>query len=222
MEAGGPAQERRFQMFARVMSVRSLPRNFDPQASTPVLLGGLRKIAGFRGVCLLRQLGFTKSHFVSLWDSFEAARSMDAQLEAQLGPPPFPPDNDDLYQVIDVVTGREGPSDAAVAWVAFFDGLRSKEELAARDRAREERIKPATRDLPGVVAQYVLRRPEGDGEMIVVLATSVEAIEAGNRAVLGSELLPGEDPALLIGPDRVEIHHVAAYETAPAPLEAAR
>jgi len=209
-------------MFARVISVRSLPRNFDPQASTPVLLSALRKIPGFRGVCLLRQIGFSKSHFVSLWDSPEAARSMDAQLEARLGPPPFPPDNDDLYEVIDVFTGRAAPSEAAVAWVAFFDGLRSKAELAARDRAREERIKPATRDLPGVVTAYVLRRPEGDGDMIVVLATSVEAIEAGNRAVLGTELLPGEDPALLIGPDHVEIHHVAAYETAPAQPEAAR
>ncbi len=208
-------------MFARVISVRSLPRNFDQQASTPVLLSGLRQIAGFRGICLLRQMGFSKSLFVSLWDSPEAARSMDAQLEARLGPPLFPPDNDDLYEVIDVFTGRAAPSEAAVAWVAFFDGLRSKAELAARDRAREERIKPVTRDLPGVVAEYVLRRPQGDGDMIVVLATSIEAIEEGNRAVLDTELLPGEDTALLIGPDHVEIHHVAAYETAPAQLEAA-
>ena len=36
-------------------------------------------------------------------------------------------------------------------------------------------------------------------------------LDAIARAVMSTELLPGEDPALLPGPDRIEIHHVIGY-----------
>ena len=47
--------------------------------------------------------------------------------------------------------------------------------------------------------------------VIVTLATSVETLDAAQRAVMATELTPGEDPALLPGPDRVEIHRVTGH-----------
>jgi len=46
---------------------------------------------------------------------------------------------------------------------------------------------------------------------VITLATSVEALDATARTVMSTELMPGEDPALLSGPDRIEIHHVTGY-----------
>ena len=57
----------------------------------------------------------------------------------------------------------------------------------------------------------MLRAPDS-GAVIITLATSVEAIDALQRAVMSTQLLPGEDPALLGGPDGVELHQVADYQ----------
>ncbi len=44
------------------------------------------------------------------------------------------------------------------------------------------------------------------------------ALEAVSEAVMSTKLLPGEDPALLPGPDRITLLRVAAYRAAvPAP-----
>jgi hypothetical protein len=92
----------------------------------------------------------------------------------------------------------------------YFDGPRAPEIAAAADRAGRERIWPAVSGLDGLTGVYVLRR--GDlGAVIITLATSVETLDAAARATLSTELLPGEDPALLPGPDRIEIHHVTGY-----------
>jgi len=48
----------------------------------------------------------------------------------------------------------------------------------------------------------------------------VETLDAIARAVMSTELMPGEDPALLPGPDRIEIHHVTGYHP-PAAVPAA-
>ena len=70
-----------------------------------------------------------------------------------------------------------------------------------------QRIWPAIHGLSGLVGVYVLRG--GDlSSVVVTLATSVETLDAAQRAVMATELMPGEDPALLPGPDRVEIHRI--------------
>ena len=69
------------------------------------------------------------------------------------------------------------------------------------------RIWPAIRGLSGLVGVYVLRGRDLSS-VVVTLATSVETLDAAQRAVMATELAPGEDPALLPGPDRVEIHRV--------------
>ena len=88
-----------------------------------------------------------------------------------------------------------------------FDGPRAPEQAAAEDLAGRQRIWPAIRGLSGLVGIYVLRGSDLSS-VIVTLATSVETLGAAQRAVMATELTPGEDPALLPGPDRVEIHRI--------------
>ncbi|HEX7308884.1 hypothetical protein [Lentzea sp.] len=93
------------------------------------------------------------------------------------------------------------------AQLTYFDGPRSPEQLAAADFAAGNRIAPAAGAVPGVLRTYVLRRADG-GEVVVTIAESEQALADAQKAVLGTALLPGEDPALLPGPDRVEIYPV--------------
>jgi hypothetical protein len=73
------------------------------------------------------------------------------------------------------------------------------EPIAAADLAGRQRIWPAVRGISGLVGLSVLRAPDL-GTIVIIGATSAEALEAAQRAELGTELMPG--------PDRVEIHHV--------------
>jgi hypothetical protein len=85
-----------------------------------------------------------------------------------------------------------------------FDGPRSAEWSAAYDRAGEHRIWPATRDLPGLVEVFGGHAPDG-ARFAVTVAESVEALEAAGIAIMSTELLPGEDPAQLTGPDSMAV-----------------
>jgi hypothetical protein len=74
-----------------------------------------------------------------------------------------------------------------------------------------ERIWPAIRHLDGLAGVYVLRGHDR-GSIVITLATSVEELDASGRAAMATRLLPGEDPALLGGPDDIEIHQVTSYQ----------
>ncbi|WP_410871501.1 hypothetical protein [Nocardia sp. A7] len=87
--------------------------------------------------------------------------------------------------------------------ILWFDQPRTATELAAVDFARANRINPAVAEVPGLLDYYELRRADGSG-MVIGIAETEEALHAVRAAVLATELLPGEDPALLPGPDRVE------------------
>ncbi|MFF0541378.1 hypothetical protein ACWEVD_12960 [Nocardia thailandica] len=93
------------------------------------------------------------------------------------------------------------------AHLLHFDRPRSAEELAAGDFAVEHRIRPLLAGVPGLLEYIELRRDDGTG-VVIGLAESESALSAARDAVMGSALLPGEDPALLPGPDRVEIYPV--------------
>jgi hypothetical protein len=93
------------------------------------------------------------------------------------------------------------------AQLTYFDRPRSPEQLAAEDFANSERIKPAALAVPGNIRTYVLRRDDGS-EVVVSIAETEQALIDTQKAILGSTLLPGEDPALLRGADRVEIYPV--------------
>ena len=116
----------------------------------------------------------------------------------------------EIYEVVD--TG-EGPAPAqapAYARLMYFDGPRAPEQAVAEDLAGRQRIWPAMRGIDGLVGAYVLRGRDLRG-VVITLATSVETLDAIARTVMSTELLPGEDPALLPDPDRIEIHHVTGY-----------
>lgn len=97
------------------------------------------------------------------------------------------------------------------AQIAYFDGPRSAELVAANERAGRERIMPAILGDPQLcathVATFVLRQPDGT-EAVVVIAETEEALDRGRQIIMSTELLPGEDEALLPGPDRSERYEV--------------
>jgi hypothetical protein len=97
------------------------------------------------------------------------------------------------------------------AQLVHFDGPRSAELVAAADRAGRERIEPAIAADPQLqtshVATYVLGHPDG-GQVVVILADDEAALHHANDVISATTLLPGEDPALLPGPDRVDVYQV--------------
>jgi hypothetical protein len=93
------------------------------------------------------------------------------------------------------------------AQLTYFDGPRTPEQVAAADFAIRERITPAVYEVAGGIRTYRLRRPDGT-EVVVSIAESEQALLNAQKAIMATELLPGEDPALLPGPDRVELYPV--------------
>jgi hypothetical protein len=201
--------ERSQKMYARIMTA-SLPQDLPFEAEEPRFLEALQEVPGFEGVLLQQQVGSQKGMFVSFWASLDQLRSMEKELGSRIGPPSFPSNTDDAYEVVDMSAGSEADSRPAFAWAGSFERL-SEAQMAAHDRAARERIKPLVERLPGVVAAYSLRTLERDTALELVLSTSVEAIEAGNQAINSMELFPDEDSGLLTGPDTVEIYRVGKH-----------
>lgn len=107
----------------------------------------------------------------------------------------------------------------AYGQIVYFDGPRPQVEADAIDRANRDRIAPAVRDIPGNLGAFVGRNPDGSS-VVVALTTSLQAVEDSQRAIMSTELLPGEDPASLTGPDRMQLAWVlavSASRTAPLP-----
>jgi hypothetical protein len=105
------------------------------------------------------------------------------------------------YRLLEARSGP-GTGPARYLQVVAFDGPRSAEWAAAEEFASTHRLGPATEAVAGLVR--VLRaRAADNATLVVILAESAEAIDAQVDAVLATTVLPGEDPALLTGPDRV-------------------
>jgi hypothetical protein len=149
----------------------------------------------------LRQLGGPAAVRLTLWDTEASAAGCPAPDAGQVPPAT------ELYQVTDTAEGPAAAQVPTYARLLCFDGPRAPEQAAAEDLAGRQRIWPAIRDLSGLVGVYALRGRDLSS-VVVTLATSVETLDAAQRAVMATELTPGEDPALLAGPDRVEIHRV--------------
>jgi hypothetical protein len=93
------------------------------------------------------------------------------------------------------------------AQLTYFDGPRTPEQQAAEDFAGQERLLPAISQLGQPFRVYRLRRDDGS-TVVISIADSQQALLDAQKAILASELLPGEDPALLSGPDRIELYPV--------------
>jgi hypothetical protein len=106
------------------------------------------------------------------------------------------------YQVAVHRTGRStGP--ARYLQLTTFAG-HDPEWCAAFDRAGEERMWPAVRDLPGLVAVLGLATSDG-GRAALTLTESVEALDSGAARILSTDLLPWEKPEHLTGPDGMAV-----------------
>ncbi|MDN5797650.1 MAG: hypothetical protein L0H79_18155 [Intrasporangium sp.] len=90
--------------------------------------------------------------------------------------------------------------------LVWFDGPRSDEAVEASRRAGSERLMPLIESHPdlrtGLLGGVRAVGPDG-AECAVVLARDAAALDTLESLVMSSELLPGEDPAMLTGPDRV-------------------
>lgn len=104
---------------------------------------------------------------------------------------------------MDVHQGTD-PGPARFVQLTRFEGPRSPEWVAAEERANHERVWPAVQAVPGFVAALRCRAVDGD-TLSVVLATSVGGPAGGGRRIMATQLLPGEDPAMLTGPDRIDL-----------------
>lgn len=93
------------------------------------------------------------------------------------------------------------------AQLTYFDGPRSPEQLAAVDFAGRERILPAVSSLGQPIRVYRLRRDDGS-QVVIAIADSEQVLLDAQKAIMATELLPGEDPGLLPGPDRIELYPV--------------
>jgi hypothetical protein len=165
------------------------------------------------GSITFRQLAGAAEARLTLWDTQASAAAF---LRRTAGLAALPAE---IYQVTGTGEGPAAARAPAFARLMYFDGPRAPEIAAAADRAGRERIWPAISSLNGLVGVFVLRRSDL-GAVVITLATSVEALDAAARAALSTDLLPGEDPALLPGPDRIEIHHVTGYHLPAARLAA--
>ncbi len=205
-------------MHARVQIARTFPQ----QLSTPEASGQFLKVLqghpGFRGAHLMLQIGSAQALSVTLWESREDAVVASDRTEEVMGPRPFTLDFDEVYAVLDVVPGPAAMNAATVGQVTWFDGPRSAAQLDAMRRAGEERIRPAVEGVPGRATTYVLCHPEDSAIVLITLATSTDALNRIANAALSTSLLPGEDPALLTGPDRIEIYSHEVHSLVKVPV----
>jgi hypothetical protein len=110
------------------------------------------------------------------------------------------------YHVIETWAGR-GTGPATYMQVVEFSGPRTEEWIAAEQRAATDRLGPATDGIPGIVSVTRLRAAD-NAYLVVVLAESMDAFDLASQAIMSTELLPGEDPAFLGGPDRISFYRL--------------
>jgi hypothetical protein len=143
---------------------------------------------GFLAAYLLEKVGLGQPEVLSFWAQSTATD----------------------HEVVDDWSGPAAGKPPTAALVLHFDGPLSPAAYAAGQRAGRDRIQPALAAVPGIVRLVSLWQPQDRSVSVVNLAESMDALEAGSRAANSTTLLPGEDPALLPGPDRVEAYRVVS------------
>jgi hypothetical protein len=149
-------------------------------------------------------------------DALTGARTAGVRLGALVGRPLAPGDGIMLvgwseggpgrYHVIENRPGR-GAGPATYMQVVEFSGPRTEEWVAAEQRAATDRLGPVTMSIDGVVSVTRMRAAD-NGYIVVVLAESMDVFDVASQAIMSTELLPGEDPELLGGPDRVGFYRL--------------
>jgi hypothetical protein len=114
-------------------------------------------------------------------------------------------------EVVDDWAGPAAGADPKAASVVYFDGPISPAAYAAAEHAVRDRIRPALRHVPGVIRLISLWDPTARSTTAIMLGDSLEALEEASRVINSTTLLPDEDPALLPGPDRGDLHRVIQH-----------
>jgi hypothetical protein len=181
-----------FDMYAQIATLGP-----EPDSVAVAALDGARARPEFVGGFALALIGPPGGLLVTLWD--DAAVTPDPAVET--------------FVVDGEWVGRDGGAAPAAALIASFDGPISPELEAAAAFGSGHRVVPAIVAVPGTIYGFAMWDPDLRARRVLTLTTTVDAIEAVGRAVNATELLPGEDRALLPGPDRVEVYRVVAAYT---------
>jgi hypothetical protein len=194
-------------MYARLQTMANRPAD---EGLVPVIVDTVSGHPGFAGMALLAGDDGSGT-MVSLWQTREDAELASERSAAVRGPRPFELTRDEIYEVDADEPGSAAGAEPAAAFLGEFDGPLSPARVQAAHFAGTERLLPVLRTVPGLVRALVLWHPTERRMAVLHLATSVAALEAVAEAVMSTTLLPGEDPALLPGPDRLSVLRVAAY-----------
>jgi hypothetical protein len=111
------------------------------------------------------------------------------------------------YRLVDRVDGTAAGRTPLFAQLTWLNGTGDPAVAQAAERGGRERIHPAIRDVEGFVGVLVFRSAD-DRIVVLGLATGLETLTEMRNRIGRTPLLPGEDPALLPGPDRVELGRV--------------
>ncbi|MGY1804511.1 hypothetical protein ACI78T_14625 [Blastococcus sp. SYSU D00922] len=111
------------------------------------------------------------------------------------------------YRMADRMDGTAAGRAPLFAQITWLNGSGDPAVAQAAERGGRERIHPAVRDVGGLVGVLVFR--SADERIVVVgLATAVETLDEVRDRIRRTDLLPGEDPELLPGADRVALGRV--------------
>jgi hypothetical protein len=94
----------------------------------------------------------------------------------------------------------------AVLQLLRFDGPRGAVHRQA-DELADRRIAPVLTEVPGLAGGISGYDADG-GRWLATFADSLDALLAARDWIFRTELLPGEDPALLTGPDQLQVLHL--------------
>jgi hypothetical protein len=194
-------------MYARLQTIATRPID---EGLVPVIADMVAGHPGFAGLAMLAD-DDGGGHMVSFWATREDAELASERSAAMRGPRPFELTRDEIYEVDADDGGPAAGEKPVVAFLGEFDGPLRPARVDAARFAGTERIGPVLREVPGLVRMTVLWHPTERRMAVMHLATSMESLQAVQQAVMSTKLLPGEDPALLPGPDRVAVLQVAAY-----------
>jgi hypothetical protein len=200
-------------MYARVQRA-NVPVDLDV-AMRQTVVDTISGHPGFAGLYLLDQMGVGRRIIVTLWQTRDEAVGASGRTRAKLGPRPFELELDEIYEVVDDWSGTAGAESPGAAAFMQFETPMSQARYDAGQRGAKERIQPALAGHPGAVRALALWDDEARRFVVFTFATSIDALDECGRIANSTDLLPGEDPALLAGPTRADLCRVVAVVPAP-------
>ncbi len=197
-------------MFATLHTLTGVPGPLE-EGWAHELAAATRVAGPVAGVLVGRRFALGEGTLLALWPT---AADADRARSALAGRPPTTSGSELVLgegERFEVTARRAGSAgdDTTPRYVQLtsFRGPRDEAWVRATDAADEQRIWPALRDQPGLLGALVLQASDG-GRVVAGLSESVEACEETSRRVMSTQLLPWEDPALLTGPDQVDIQRL--------------